>query len=238
MNFHSCIFYGPSQNNHLDVCHKTLCSWPWNDHSEKKRAEVFPEASDIQLAVGISSSELGRLRDGFVKGRSWSVLGGKVTPDFTWKISVAFLDIFCLGLGELLVMIGIFWLPKIMPFPNDYLWNMIILRLGGSLLRDWPRFTPNFGEMIPKLTCAYFSTWVALPQPPGRNEFTGWLLADSLLRTIGNRAGMGMMEWQDLFRVNPSREYLELGWCILLHNLSKNPLAGRVLYSYICLFFC
>eukprot|EP00434_Breviolum_minutum_P037343 symbB.v1.2.033111.t1/scaffold4034.1/size45823/3 len=27
--------------------------------------------------------------------------------------------------------------------------------------------------------------------------------------TIGNRAGMGMMEWQDLFRVNPSREYLE-----------------------------
>ena len=33
----------------------------------KKPAEVFPEASDIQLAVGISSSELGRLRDGFLK---------------------------------------------------------------------------------------------------------------------------------------------------------------------------
>ena len=89
-----------SQNNHLDVCHKTLCSWPLRDHSEKKRAELFPEASDIQLAVGISSSELGRLRHGFLKGRYDGRFWGVRWP-LTWKISVAFLEFF--GDRDLLV---------------------------------------------------------------------------------------------------------------------------------------
>ena len=121
-------------------------SWSFRE----KTAELFPEASDIQLAVGISSSELGRLRDRethpvhpllvepnsetnlslrwFLErydGRFWGDFG----PIFTWKIS-GFSFFKTWGV----LVIRIFWLPH---HALRMTMRNMILRLGDSSEASW-----------------------------------------------------------------------------------------------------